>query len=391
MMTKLSEYRNILWNCSKCAMCRTISPWDMKSKQFSAICPSGTKFLFEAYYAPGKMEIVRALIDEDLTYSERLMHVVFACTLCGGCQAQCDAVNIIKPLDVLQELRNQIVKELGPLPPHKRFAKSIEQNHNPYHEPHETRFDGLREKLKDNPAAKVAYFIGCTSSYREKQIAESTIALLNHFKINYTTLDSDEWCCGSPLFMSGQKDEGIKQMHHNLEAIQKRNFNTVIFSCAGCYRTFKTIYPQYQYFNFKVSHVTEFLPKYVRKFRKKMKKLNETVTYHDPCHLGRHSGVFDAPRQIIQMIPGIQFVEMERIKQNAWCCGSGGGVRSAYQEFALWTAEQRIIEARATGANILLSACPFCEKNFKEAKSEAMDGLKFYDITEFLRRLLMDE
>ena len=121
------EYYKIIRNCSKCAMCRNMSPWDMQSMEFKDICPSGTRFLFEAYFAPGKMEITRALLDNEIQYSDRLEHIIFACPLCGGCQAQCDEVNIIKPLDVLQELRIKYVKAKGPIAAHAKFAESIKE------------------------------------------------------------------------------------------------------------------------------------------------------------------------------------------------------------------------------------------------------------------------
>jgi len=368
MTVDLNEYYKIIRNCSKCAMCRNMSPWDMQSKEFKDICPSGTRFLFEAYFAPGKMEITRALLDNEIQYSDRLEHIIFACPLCGGCQAQCEEVNIINPLDVMQDLRKKYVKAKGPIPAHAKFAKSIKELHNPYNEPHENRLDWLPKNITINEDAKIAYFVGCTSSYRREEIAKATVNVLNSLGLEFNILHPNEWCCGSPLFMTGQIDAGIKLMNHNLEAIKEKGIETLVFSCAGCYKTFKETYPQYVGdLNCKVYHFTEFLVDYFRKKEIKLKAFPKSITYHDPCHLGRHSKVYEAPREVLKQIPGIKLIEMERIKENAWCCGAGAGVSSAYKDFAYWTASQRLKEAESTGAEILTTSCPFCITNFVEA------------------------
>jgi len=344
-----------------------MSPWEMQSKEFKDICPSGTRFLFEAYFAPGKMEIARALLDNEIEYSDRLEHILFACPLCGGCQAQCEEVNIINPLDVMQELRKRYVEAKGPLSAHAKFAESLKEFHNPYNEPHENRLNWLPRDIKLNEDAKIAYFVGCTSSYRREEIAKATVNVLSSLGVEFNILHSNEWCCGSPLFMTGQIDDGIELMNHNLEAIKDKGIETLVFSCAGCYKTFKKTYPQNGGdINYKVYHFTEFLADYLKNKEIKLKSFPKSITYHDPCHLGRHSKVYEAPREVLNQIPGIKLVEMERIKENAWCCGAGAGVSSAYKDFAYWTATQRLNEAESTGAEILTTSCPFCITNFLE-------------------------
>lgn len=373
MNNKLEDYYKVIYNCCKCAMCRNISPWEMQSKKFKDICPSGTRFLFEAYFAPGKMEITRALLDEEIQITDRLMHIIFACPLCGGCQTQCEEVNIVNPLDILQKLRIKVVNERGPLPAHAKFAQSIKQFHNPYNEPHEHRLDWLPKNLKLRENAKIAYFVGCTSSYRRDEIAKSTVNILDSLNVEFNILQSDEWCCGSPLFMTGQLDDGIKLMRHNLEVLSKKKIDTLIFSCAGCYRTFKEIYPQYSGISdFKILHFTEFMANYLNNHDVKLREYPKKVTYHDPCHLGRHSKIYDAPREILKKIPRLKLLEMERIKENAWCCGAGGGVSSAFKDFSYWTTSKRLEEAKITGADIVTTACPFCITNFIET-SKKMD------------------
>jgi heterodisulfide reductase subunit D len=370
-------------------MCRTISPWEMQSKEFKDICPSGTKFLFEAYFAPGKMEITRALLDNEIEYTDRLEHIIFACPLCGGCQAQCEEVNIINPLDVLQKLRNKYVKERGAIPAHAKFGRNIKENHNPYGEPHENRLSWLPKNRVLNEDAKIAYFVGCTSSYRREEIAKAMVQVLSALEVEFIILFPDEWCCGSPLFMTGQLDAGKDVMRHNLEVINERGIETLVFSCAGCYKTFKETYPQYVgTLDFKVLHFTEFLSDYLKDNTIRLDSFPKTVTYHDPCHLGRHSKVYDAPREVLHAIPELKLIEMERIKENAWCCGAGAGVSSAYKDFAYWTAFQRIKEAESTGAEILTTSCPFCMNNFLETAKLRNNSITIIPLIKILEEVI---
>ncbi len=389
MINELKDHYKIIYNCSKCATCRSMSPWEMQSKKFKDICPSGTRFLFEAYFAPGKMEITRALLDEQLQYSERLMHVIFACPLCGGCQAQCDEVNIVKPLEVLQKLRAKVVSEVGPLPAHAKFAKSMKQVHNPYNEPHEERLNWFPKDGEIDENAKIAYFVGCTSSYRRMEIAKSTFKILSLSGVKLNLLHPDEWCCGSPLFMTGQLEDFIKNMEHNIKVLEEKKVEKLIFSCAGCYNTFKKVYPQYSKgMNFQVLHFTEFLSEYFKTHDFKLKQYPKKVTYHDPCHLGRHAKVYDAPRDILKQIPMLELVEMERIKENSWCCGAGAGVSAAFKDFAHWTAMQRLEEASSTGADVLTTSCPFCINNFLEASKTMKLDMEIIPLVKILEEVM---
>lgn len=389
MTIDLDEYYKTLRNCSKCAMCRNMSPWEMQSKEFKDICPSGTRFLFEAYFAPGKMEITRALLDNEIQFSDRLEHIIFACPLCGGCQAQCEEVNIINPLDVMQELRKKYVKARGPLSAHAQIAENVKETHNPYNEAHEKRLDWLPKNITINENAKLAYFVGCTSSYRREEIAKATVNVLGSLGIEFNILHPNEWCCGSPLFMTGQIDTGIELMNHNLEVLKEKGIEELVFSCAGCYKTFKETYLQYGGdLSYKIYHFTEFLADFLTKNKIELKNYPKTITYHDPCHLGRHSNVYEAPREVLKLIPGIKLVEMERIKENAWCCGAGAGVSSAYKDFAYWTASQRLKEAKSTEAEILTTSCPFCVTNFLEASKKSKISIEIIPLIKIVEEVI---
>ena len=189
-----------------------------------------------------------------------------------------------------------------------------------------------------------------------------------------------------------------KSAEINIEAWTKAGVKTVVTSCSDCYHAFKRLYPKLGS-KFEVLHTVEFIDHLIKEGKIKFTKtVPMTVTYHDPCHLGRQGepyvpwegeekkirnqivvyeprkpryngawGVYDPPRNVLKSIPGLELVEMERIREYAWCCGAGGGVREAYPDFANWTATERIEEAKSTGAEAIVSACPWCERNFMDA------------------------
>ncbi|MHA1382844.1 MAG: (Fe-S)-binding protein [Candidatus Helarchaeota archaeon] len=349
----------------KCHLCYSAN-WH-KIDDWQILCPSAAKFGFESFYASGKIELARAFIEGTIKESTpRLLDVLYTCTGCGACKEQCHELSGVQidHIELFEEMKAYIVsKGWGPLPKHAEFAKSIYKNHNPYNEPHEERFDWLTEPITDD--APVVYFVGCTSSYRQQNIAKATVKVLKASNTPIKVLRQEEWCCGSTLIRTGQIDKIKEIASHNIEALKSIGAEKVIFSCAGCFRTFKEDYPNLGFkLPFKVKHTTQFFLELIRKNKLKLKMLPQDVTYHDPCHLGRHARVYKQPRKIISKIA--KFHEMPRNTTDSFCCGAGSGVRAAYPEFSKWVCKNRLDEVDEIGAKILISACPFCENNFKE-------------------------
>lgn len=219
------------------------------------------------------------------------------------------------------------------------------------------------------------YFRGCTAREKLNSISKATERILKIAKINYETLD-DEKCCGSVLLRTGFLDDAIEQMNGNLEDLEGK---TILTSCAGCYKTLKEDYKKYLGVDLKVIHISQLLEQLIKENKINLKHRNDLkVTYHDSCHLGRHAGEYEAPRNVIQTISDL--VEMENIKEKARCCGSGGGVKSAYGDLSNSIANLRIEEAKETGADLLVSACPFCKLNL----SQNSDDLEVLDLSEFV-------
>jgi heterodisulfide reductase subunit D len=389
MSNAISKFKSEIYSCTRCGTCKYIY------HMYEDSCPSGKKFRFETFYASGRIHIARGLLEGKLQWSDRIRDIIFSCPECGNCTVQCQARHHETIVDIIETLRAEAVSNgCGPLPSQQIFAESIKKEHNPYKENHKDRLNwmkGIEKEVPRKVKADILYFVGCTSSYRQKDLAQASIKVLNKLGVNYTVAE-DEWCCGSPLMRTGQLKFVADLVNHNLNLIKGTGAKTVVTSCAGCYRTLKKDFPKYAAAlqGVEIVHITEFLQKMIETGKLKLpKKLeNVMVTYHDPCHLGRHSGVYDAPRTIIKAIPGVQFVEMSRNRENAWCCGAGGGVKSGLKDWAIEIASERIKEAEETGCKILLSACPFCKTNLEDAINAAGSKIQVLDIVNFLNGLL---
>ncbi len=392
MVKDLTEFHEMVYHCTKCYNCMFINPYFLQNEDRYYGCPSGLYYKYDAYHSGGRMEIARGLIEEELAPTENLADIFYACTLCGLCESNCEFVVELKPTEVFEAMRRRLVKEGLVIPEHEGFTKSISEKHNPYNELHANRTRWLNKIGIDiKPQAETLYFVGCTSSYRTKEIAEATVKIFQKLGIDFT-ISPDEWCCGSPLLRTGHNEQVNDIMTHNLDLIKNTNAKQVVFSCAGCYRAFKKDYEELlKESNVKLLHVSEFLDDLQEKGKIKLNRKDAIVTYHDPCHLGRHVKVYDEPRNMIEAVPGTILSEMDRITMNAWCCGAGGGVKSAYKDFALKTSEERIREAELTDADILLSCCPFCKVNLSDGAEKAKSDIEVMDLTEYLQDIIEGE
>ncbi|MHA1378326.1 MAG: (Fe-S)-binding protein [Candidatus Helarchaeota archaeon] len=342
-ISPLQKFAKEFVHCMHCKLCG-YSNWQ-KLNDFRWICPTAAKFGFESFYAAGRIELARAFLEETIKESTpRLLDILYTCTGCGACEEQCHELSGVNlnHTELYETMKAYIVsKGWGPLPKHEKFAKSIYKDHNPYNEPHKDRFNWLAEDFSSN--GEILYFVGCTSSYRQQNIAKATVNVLKASNTKFSVLGADEWCCGSTLIRTGQVDRIKEIAEHNIEAIISRGAKTVIFSCAGCYRTFKEDYPKLGLdLQFKVRHTTQYFLDLIRKNKLNIKLLPIEVTYHDPCHLGRHARVYRQPRKILSKI--VKLHEMPRNTSDAFCCGAGSGVRAAYPDFSKWVCKNRLDE-----------------------------------------------
>ncbi len=415
-MDTLEDYKYTMESCNQCGQCRFILGPKMKSWQYAEICPIYLRYKWDACSGQGLLNIAQELLEGTLGYEDGLIEHIYHCTTCGACDINCKSVRDMEVMDAILALRAKCVEDgQGPMPEHKKYRQLVESTNNIYGEPHNNRFKWLPQNIRLSEGGQTAYFVGCATSYRHQDIARNTIAILKAGGIDFTVLHTEEYCCGAPLWRTGQRETALRLAEHNLEVFRKQKIKTLITSCAECYGTFKGFYPRITELDFEVVHITEVIQKMLKEGNIKLSNsVNLKATYHDPCLLGRLSelyvpwngvikaygyheppkqwrrgtyGVYDAPREILKAIPGIELVEMTRNEENSFCCGGGGGVPAAFPDFALWTARERLDEARSTGAEALISCCPFCQINFKNALKNSND-LSYYDLTELVVKAL---
>nr|MDO8083964.1 heterodisulfide reductase-related iron-sulfur binding cluster [Candidatus Sigynarchaeum springense] len=326
--------------------------------------------------------IARALLEGEYEMTASTVQKIYSCILCGACEQQCQQDVGDHLVEVFEALRAEAVENgLGPLPAHKAFKENVDKVSNPYGDPADQRFaeDHVKKHVKDK--AEVVYFMGCTAAFREKDLVKHTISVLEKLGADFAIL-KDEICCGSPLITTGQVDAARSLAEKNIAAVTNAGAKVVVTSCAGCFRTWATQYEKKFGFKlpFKVQHLTEYIKDNIKKLAFKPSKPRIKVTYHDPCHLGRHGGVYEAPRDVLKRLPGVDLVEMPRNRKNAWCCGAGAGVKSAIKDLALETAKKRITESEQTGATVIVTTCPFCERNLNDAIKASGSKLVIKDI-----------
>jgi heterodisulfide reductase subunit D len=385
----LLQVQKDAYRCGKCMLCKYIDHEEITDTEFMTLCPSGARYKYEAYFASGRQEIARGLLEGTLEYNDTLRHVLFTCTECGGCQVICSEQGNKNPLKTIVALRERAFRdELAPLPEHEALIKSIENYDNPWQQPRARR-DAWMKKLGLADARKqkvdTLYYVGCTMAYDPKlqSVAKTTAEILKAAGVNFGVLGRDELCCGSTLLRMGDYDAYEKKAKANVEALNSLGVERIITSCSGCNSVLREEYEDFGGLEPDVMHSLELVGELIESGHIKLKKpVKVKVTYHDPCHLGRYTGVYDAPRKILEAIPGVELVEMPRNRANAFCCGAGAGVRTAFPEFASWVASERVREAKSTGASMLVTACPFCEQNLGEATGPEM---RLVDILELVR------
>lgn len=235
--------------------------------------------------------------------------------------------------------------------------------------------------------ASVLYYVGCTAAYRRPEIAQATLKILRKAKVNFTLMN-DEVCCGSVFFRTGIIEVAKELAALNLEKIGDTDVDTVVTSCSGCYKMFKLDYPTLiGSIHFKVLHIVELLLNLIESGDITFKKNTGSklrVSYHDPCHLGRHCGIYEEPRKILEQIPNVEIFEMEWTKDKSFCCGAGGGLKALTSDLAVSIARRRLDDALSRKAKLMVSACPFCKHNFLDSANRYNLAIEVKDITEIV-------
>lgn len=423
----LKDLQRHMEYCCRCNLCKWIPMLEVRSVRFAYGCPSIARYNFHAYSGGGRGVVAFSLLLGRSDYTDEALDVIYRCQLCGACDVMChESMELVEPLDTMRELRIKCVEDGQLLPAHMAVIEGLRKEDNMMQKPKADRgkwADGLEVKDLTKEKAEVAFHAGCQLSFDEEQwpVARAGITLLKKAGVDVGIMGAAEACCGGRAYEMGYSAELTKFAEHTTEMLKTAGVKTLVTPCSDGYSTFKSLYPMIGIeTGVEVLHITEYLDRLIKDGKiKPTKRVPLHVTYHDPCHLGRlgepyvpwngewkkgasqiiytepqkpirHGvdGVYEPPRDILRSIPGLELSEMERSRHYSWCCGAGGGVKEAYPDFAMWTATERIEEAKATGAEALVTACPWCERNFRDALQESGDRFRVYDVVELLQEAL---
>jgi Fe-S oxidoreductase len=360
------------------------------------------------------------IIHGRVEYTPRTAQVIYNCNLCGACDVSCKYAMEFDVLEPLYAMREDCVRSGQTLPVWDKLVEGMTKGAATLLNPAGRRgqwASGLGVKDPAEAKASVLYHAGCLASHDPAagQVAAAAVLLLGKAGIDLSLFGDKELCCGGRAYEMGYRDAAIEQAKLNVARWKESGAKEVVTGCAHCYQYFKVLYPKLGIdHGLPVRHITEYLADLVASGKlRPAKSVDMTVTYHDPCHLGRLSepwiewsgvqrlrhmrvydpprvlrrgggGVYEPPRELLKSIPGVKLVEMTRVKEYAWCCGAGGGVRESNPEFAAFTAAERLAEAESTGVEALVTACPHCVQNLGGDSSD----LKVYDVVELLDKAI---
>jgi heterodisulfide reductase subunit D len=416
----LKDYQSEMESCCRCSACKFIPLEQITGYEHANVCPSISRYDFHSYSGGGRMGFGLGLLRGRVDYTPKVAEVVYNCNLCGACDISCKYAMEFDVLEPLYAIRQECVKNGQTVPVWDKLVKTMEKQgpmvlgakgkRGRWHK-------GLEAKDYTQHKVPVIFHAGCLADHDEAagKAARAALSLLQKAGAEVGVAKDRELCCGGRAYEMGYLDEARAQAELNVARFVESGAKELVTGCAHCYQYYKVLYPKLGLdCGVKVRHIAEYLAELVEEKKLRPKKAVEmTVTYHDPCHLGRLSepwipwkgvqrerhmrvydpprvlrrgtyGVYEPPRDVLRSIPGLKLVEMDRIREYAWCCGAGGGVRETNPEFAEWTAAERLSEAESTGAEALITACPHCVQNFQGTGSR----LKVYDLVEILDKAI---
>lgn len=355
--------------CFQCGKCDVYCPWNTV-RDFSI-----RKIIREATFGLTEIE------GDD----------IWRCTTCGSCPSICPRG--VGQIEVGVAVR-RVATQYGMFPesvaPVRNASASLVAEGNPLNAKREARADWA-DGLSVSPFAEemdYLYFVGCYFAYdpRLKKVAVATAKILNTAEVSFGILGSSESCCGESIRKTGGEQEFTNLAKGNIKTFIDHGVKKIIVSSPHCLHTFKNEYPEFMV-NFEVIHITELLAELIEEGRLELDgEYAKRVTYHDPCYLGRHNGVYDQPRQTLHKVPGLELVEMPASRQDSLCCGGGGGRIWMETPKSERFSDLRVQQAAETGAEVLVTSCPYCITNFEESRlgMEGDEVLEIKDLTEIV-------
>ncbi|OGP62253.1 MAG: hypothetical protein A2169_05590 [Deltaproteobacteria bacterium RBG_13_47_9] len=379
-------------SCVKCGSCVGVCPVYKQLQQLE-ITMGGffnnlKSFVRKAYGLPGM--IFGSLSSKEVPGEDS--DDAYLCTLCGRCSAECPAFIGTKQLRIAA--RGFMVKK-GKYPNViNQLSESLKKVHNIVGEPNEDRpmwvqaLGNIPENMFQREKAEVVYFVGCVASFfpMTKKIPQSFVQILDKAGVNFTILGGEEWCCGWPLIAAGMEEDAEALIQHNMEKVKEKGAEKIVFSCPSCYHIWREHFKT----DIKTYHSTQFIKKLIEEGLISFKETIMKVTYHDPCDLGRACGVYEAPREILRAIPGLELVEMKENKKQSTCCGGGGDIEMVRPDLASAMALAKIEEIKATGVDTVITACQQCVRTLLTTARRKKIPMTPMDITEFVLKRMKE-
>jgi Fe-S oxidoreductase len=359
--------------CFQCGLCDTVCPWN-RVRDFSM-----RKIVRQAAFGMTEIE------SED----------IWRCTTCGRCPQQCP--RDVKQIESVMSLR-RIANEYGVFPtavkPIRTINASLIGEGNPLSEERKNR-SKWAEGLSVNrfvEGMEILYFPGCYLSYdpRLKKVARATAEILNAAGVEFGILGSKENCCGESIRKTGDEELFKRLARENIKTFIDNGVKKILVSSPHCYHTFKNEYPEFMV-DFEVIHISQYLFSLIDEGRLELsKEFEKKVTYHDPCYLGRHNGIYDEPREILKKVPGLELSEMPDSREDSLCCGGGGGRIWMETPKGERFCDLRVEQAMGVEAEVLVTSCPYCIANFEDSKLtlDVSENIEIMDITEIVREVI---
>ena len=388
-----------LYSCAVCGRCHVNCPAQLSGKTLSPreVILHMKKHLLEAGpgLLPGKAEEAssenptKSLIGDVVSEDD-----IWACTTCGACQEVCPVS--IEHIRKIIGFRRNLTMAQNKMPETAQvMLRNMQSRGHPWAGVQSLRLRGdwIKDQelkiISEGDSANTLFWVGCTGALVERNV-EATLAMTRVLKaagVDFAVLGEAETCCGDPARRAGYEFQFQIMAEQNIEVFKSHNINEIITTCPHCYNTIKNEYPKFGG-EFKVVHYTQLIADLIKQGKLKLaNQLDAKLAYHDPCYLGRYNGLYEAPRQVLRAIPGAKLAEMERSKGKSFCCGGGGG--------HMWIEEQpgtikinhmRMDQVLQTGAETVVSACPYCLQMFEESieQKEIKESMKARDLAELV-------
>jgi len=383
-MKALAELKEKVLKCNRCGNCQYY-------------CPSYRVSRMETHVARGRLQLIRKTLEDEKDFSEVYNKRLNQCLLCGNCSQNCPAGVCTE--EIVEDARELYTNQKGPLPAMKTLAGNIGAVGNITGDSRENRLlwfqnmeaggqsSGGLASVNVGKKADYVYLAGCVATLYPSSygIPQTFASLMNKAGISWSILGESENCCGYPLFIGGMREEAKKSAEKIIRDVLALGAKNIVTTCPSCYHTWKEIYPEIlpDMPAINLFHGTQLLAKLTKEKAFKFKESNCVVTYHDPCDLGRKSGIYNEPREVLNSIPGVKLVEMKFNRLNAICCGGGGNLEMNDTALSGKVAQHRVSQALDTKAEIIITSCQQCKRTLAGGARQMRARIKIMDLSEF--------